>query len=536
MYIPLLITKYLAKRRIAWVSLVAVMLCTALVLVVISVMSGWLGMFRASFKGLSGDIVIAAEGRAGFSHAEKMLAELRELPEVAVAVPTVEALGLIDVAGQVHRAVEVVGLPLEEIGGVNDFPASLTLNNPDRQDEVVAAWRAAREAEVDRFIAADIVPADRREEYLEAVMQPVEAWAAAWNGPTFDLPWPDETYRNALSQVRREVRQKRGPDAATYPGIIAGSGVVGRAAKADGEELWTAVWADRPVLAKLILLAVEPGRGIDVERDKAEFSGWIVDTSHTGVFDKDDQTVYADFAYLQNVLGMSSGVAYPDGFDPETGQPVGEPIETPARVSKIHIAVSDGFTPNEALPAIEKIARGVLQKNEATTPIFVGVWDQQRGIARFLAAVEKERALVVTLFGFISIVAVFLILCVFYMIVKEKTRDIGILKSVGATEGGIACIFLGYGAIIGLVGGLLGVGVGSVIVWRINEIHDLMSQWLGLQIWSADTYMFDRIPNTVALLDASVILAASIVSSVVGAVVPALLAARQKPVESLRFE
>src|SRR5438093_1425536 len=55
--IRLLINKYLRKRRIAWVSLIAVMLCTAMVIVVISVMGGWLRMFRDSFHGLSGDII-----------------------------------------------------------------------------------------------------------------------------------------------------------------------------------------------------------------------------------------------------------------------------------------------------------------------------------------------------------------------------------------------------------------------------------------------------------------------------------------------
>ena len=65
MYKLHLILKYLRRRRIAWVSLIAVMLCTAMVLVVISVMGGWLRMFRASFQGLSGDIVIRTDTRTG---------------------------------------------------------------------------------------------------------------------------------------------------------------------------------------------------------------------------------------------------------------------------------------------------------------------------------------------------------------------------------------------------------------------------------------------------------------------------------------
>ena len=72
------------------------------------------------------------------------------------------------------------------------------------------------------------------------------------------------------------------------------------------------------------------------------------------------------------------------------------------------------------------------------------------------------------LFGIISIVAIFLIFCIFFMIVVEKTRDIGIIKSVGATSFGVALIFLGYGVTIGLLGGGAGVAAGYLIVHNIN--------------------------------------------------------------------
>ena len=62
----------------------------------------------------------------------------------------------------------------------------------------------------------------------------------------------------------------------------------------------------------------------------------------------------------------------------------------------------------------------------------------------------------------ISIVAVFLMFCIFYMIVVEKTRDIGIIKSVGATNSGVAGIFLGYGFAIGIVGSGIGLAAGVV--------------------------------------------------------------------------
>jgi ABC-type lipoprotein release transport system permease subunit len=82
MYKLHLILKYLRKRRIAWLSLIAVMMCTAMVLIVISVMGGWLRMFRASFHGLSGDVIVQADSLTGFPYYQEMVDRIEALPEV----------------------------------------------------------------------------------------------------------------------------------------------------------------------------------------------------------------------------------------------------------------------------------------------------------------------------------------------------------------------------------------------------------------------------------------------------------------------
>ena len=71
--------------------------------------------------------------------------------------------------------------------------------------------------------------------------------------------------------------------------------------------------------------------------------------------------------------------------------------------------------------------------------------------AMALGAVQKEKGLLTFLFGVISVVAVVLILVIFYMIVLEKTRDIGTLRALGASQLGIASIFLGYAQVISLI-------------------------------------------------------------------------------------
>jgi lipoprotein-releasing system permease protein len=164
----------------------------------------------------------------------------------------------------------------------------------------------------------------------------------------------------------------------------------------------------------------------------------------------------------------------------------------------------------------------------------VKTWEESR--AFWLGAIEKEKILVTFLFGIISVVAVFLVFCIFYMIVVEKTKDIGIIKSVGATSDGVAGIFLGYGMAIGIVGAALGLLAGFLIVHNINWLHDKLGQWMGITIWSPDVYLFDTIPNTMDPKEVAVIVVVAIFASVLGAVIPAYRAARMHPIEALRWE
>jgi len=164
----------------------------------------------------------------------------------------------------------------------------------------------------------------------------------------------------------------------------------------------------------------------------------------------------------------------------------------------------------------------------------IQTWREKQHV--WIDAITNEKLLTVFLFSIISIVAIFLVFCIFYMIVMEKTKDIGIIKSVGATSSGVAAIFLGYGLAIGLVGSLLGLLCSYLIVHNINELHAMLGQLFGVQIWNPEVYLFDKIPNTMSWTDIAVIVPVAVVSSVLGALLPAFRAARMHPVESLRWE
>jgi lipoprotein-releasing system permease protein len=134
-------------------------------------------------------------------------------------------------------------------------------------------------------------------------------------------------------------------------------------------------------------------------------------------------------------------------------------------------------------------------------------------------------------------VAIALIGCIFYMIVEKKTKDIGIMKALGASGQGVAGLFILYAGAVGIVGSALGLIVGSLFVWNINDIQDYLAQFNPqLRVWSPDVYSFDRIPEVVKKADAIWIAAVAVLSSMIGSLIPAFIAGRVWPVRALRYE
>ena len=491
-----LILKYLRKRRIAWVSLIAVMLCTAMVLVVISVMGGWLRMFRQTNHGLVGDLVVYRQGLDGFAHYQELIDDLQRMPEVKAASPEVHTGGVINFANRIHNLVQIVGYDIRQIGQVNDFVKSLYL-----QPDVLRQ------------------KADQLEKQgLDDDANAMRAKAATF--PSWDKILSPDTYRSELPNSKTDVSQ--------WTGIVVGSNLFldrNDQGQFERPDVLYRGWVHLTVVPSV--QNAESGMG-----GVTVIPGWIIDDSHTKVYLVDAHTVYLPFNVLQERLDMGAHTV----FDKTTGQQ----ITIPARCNQVQISLNPGYDPHVVKPKIQAVVDALVQKypdlrdmsgyDEVTTE----TWDEQQ--AEILKAVENEKGLLVILFAIISVVAIFLIFCIFFMIVVEKTRDIGIIKSVGATAGGVAAIFLGYGLTIGIVGAGMGLLLAYLVIHNINELHHWMSVHLHVTIWNAKTYVFDTIPNTMDRHDVIVIISVAILSSVLGALVPALRAARMNPVEALRWE
>ncbi|MBW8885986.1 MAG: ABC transporter permease, partial [Planctomycetia bacterium] len=164
----------------------------------------------------------------------------------------------------------------------------------------------------------------------------------------------------------------------------------------------------------------------------------------------------------------------------------------------------------------------------------IQTWRDMQG--PLLAAVQMETTLLNILLFLIIAVAGFGILATFFMIVVEKTRDIGILKALGAPSRGVMSIFLNYGFSLGIVGSGAGMIGGLLFVAYINDIAKLIEVLTGHEVFDPTIYYFERIPTDVEPIAVAGVVFGAVLIAVLASVLPALRAARLHPVEALRYE
>jgi lipoprotein-releasing system permease protein len=153
-----------------------------------------------------------------------------------------------------------------------------------------------------------------------------------------------------------------------------------------------------------------------------------------------------------------------------------------------------------------------------------------------LGALVVEKNVMFYLLFFIVLVAALCILSAQITFVVQKTREIGMLKALGATNLQISGIFLGQSAIIGVLGVLAGYGLGVLAIAYRNEFLEFMRRATGWELFPESIYQFSQLPAIIDIHDIAIISGCSFVICILGGVLPAIRAGRLKPVEALRYE
>lgn len=517
MYKLLLTSRYLFRKWVAVFAVLSVWACVAMVLIVFSVMDGFLENIKEHSRGILSDIIVDNETLQGFPFYDEFGQYLRaNMPDtVEVCTPVIYNYGILRVKrSNFTKPIRVVGIKLDEYCQVNPFRESLYYNKYYPQTTVLSD-RPAPVAGVDSQ-GRPVLPPD-----LEAAFKRFKAQNPDEDlsklKPTIDSPHGVGLFDQQYGEPHYEGRAR--------PGIIIGTDLIFERLP-NGE--YNRV-LPRGAQVVLTLLPLTP-RGT-IAKDPIPVILHHIDDSHTRVYDIDSMCVYVDFAKLQKWLDMGRLERVDGTF-------------TESRASQLLVRLKEGLTARDVQPVIAQaweqfldtvLPRVDIDDARLLSGVSVETWEERQ--APFINAVEKEKVLVTVLFGVISLVAVVMISVVFYMAVLQKTRDIGIVKSIGATRWGIACVFLMYGAAIGVVGGLLGTVSGAVFVSYINEIQEVLASLNpNLRVWSPDVYTFDRIPSDVKPLVVLIVFVAAVFFSTLSALFPAIKAASVWPVKAIRYE
>jgi lipoprotein-releasing system permease protein len=197
----------------------------------------------------------------------------------------------------------------------------------------------------------------------------------------------------------------------------------------------------------------------------------------------------------------------------------------PDKVTDLQVMVQNPNDIDRETRAIDQVTHGSVR-----------VYDWQRANAGYFSAVTTERNVMFLILTLIILVAAFNIISSLIMLVKDKGRDIAILRTMGATRGMIMRIFFLDGASVGLVGTLAGLILGMAFALNIESIRQFLQSLTGTQLFSPEIYFLSQLPARVDSGDVITVVLMALGLSFAATIYPSWRAARLDPVEALRYE
>ncbi|MCA9136478.1 MAG: ABC transporter permease [Planctomycetales bacterium] len=535
MYRWLLCFRYLKTRYIALASIISVTLGVATLIVVNSVMSGFSAEMHERLHGLASDVMIECHATGGMPDPDAHLREIERIcgdvivgSSVSVNVPAM--LGIDFRGQQIGRHVNLIGLDPETYGKVSDFGkyllhpenqkhASFLLREsgyaPDRKELRTAGWvhrrdRVAEERRIEKMVAqerrmmaelhgnANAKTSSQQDDSSTDAADDVVVDAAA--GPSFGPTFSNELMEESGAELVATVD----PMENQFPGIILGISTCSVRGRDENGEVIDHFYAQPGDDVRMMF----PNASNDTKVMNQKFT--VIDLYESGMSEYDSTFAFIRLDELQNARGM---------INPETGV---------RSVTTIQLKLAEGTDLNAVRDALRKRFPPELYAYNIQT------WRDLQG--PLLSAVRLETTILNILLFLIIAVAGFGILATFFMIVVEKTRDIGTLKALGASGRGVSSIFLTYGLLLGFVGSGAGLIGGLLFVDNINSIAGVVETITGQEVFDPTVYYFTEIPTIVHPFTLVWVMLGAVGIAVLASVLPAMRAARMHPVQALRFE
>lgn len=508
MYRWLLCWRYLRTRYIALASITSVMLGVATMIVVNSVMAGFTTEMQSRIQGILSDVVFESRSMDGFHDPDRHIAMIRRAAGeyIEAIAPTVMVPAMLSFEygdSSITHPVQLVGVEEKSAGKAADL--TCYLQHPENRQELSFALRDG---------GYDVI-----DHQAEGMARPREAmqhagWEHRRRRAEFDRKWREEQEQyqqqapaapeDPLAAATANPFAETSPEQIFDPAKEQHSGAVLGIAistfrSSDGRDHFLTLPGDDVSLTF-------PTAGMPPKPVSLPLT--IVDFYESKMSEYDANLVFVPLRTLQESRGM---------IDPTTG--IGN-------VTSIQIKLKDDRN--------AELVRDLLRRAFPEQVYGIYTWRDKQGA--LLQAVDMETRILNLLLFMIIAVAGFGILAIFYMIVVEKTRDVGVLKALGASSRGIMGIFLGYGMSLGLVGSGVGMICGLSFVIYINELASGLAWLTGREVFDPSIYYFYKIPTLIDPLTVAAIVVGAIAIAVLASVLPARRAARLHPVEALRYE
>ena len=518
MYKFLLCTRYLKTRYIALASIISVMLGVATMIVVNSVMAGFSSEMRGRIHGILSDMVLEAMSQDGTPDCDRQMRTIREAAGeyIESMTPTVEIYGLLSFryAGQwIPRPVTIIGIEPASKAKVGTLVEHLENYQEvrDEKGDIVRAARPADEPPDWKLLDTFLEYRRMRLQQDRLMRDDVDADEEPRIG-RHEKPAAAALTKEQEMLARIDEEEASPTDAEIDDGPL-------KARVYIGAQLISFQVPDKSEKKTRTVKMVQPGDDVTISTFSAgkppeprSFNATVVDVFKSGMSEYDSNLVFVNLEELQRIRGM---IFPPDDL-----------VNGVRSISSIQIKLKNF--------ADAKIVADRLQA--AFPPGFyqVRTWEQKQG--PLLAAVDIESTILNVLLFMIIAVAGFGILAIFFMIVVEKTRDIGILKSLGASSRGVMSIFVSYGLSLGLVGSGVGVLVGLLFVRYINEIEKGLTYITGRKVFDETIYYFPSIPTKVNAATVVWVALGAVAIAILASILPARRAALLHPVQALRHE